>query len=81
MGLPLAPSHSRRVSSNEPETMRRPSGLKATEFTQLVWPSRGGPMGLPLAASHSRRFLSAEPETMRRPSGLKATEITTPVWP
>ena len=38
MGLPVAASQRRRVLSPEPETMRRPSGLKATELTELVWP-------------------------------------------
>ena len=38
MGLPVAASQSRRVLSLEPETMRRPSGLKATAITDLVWP-------------------------------------------
>jgi hypothetical protein len=79
--LPLAASQSRRVLSAEPETMRRPSGLKATDDTGRVWPRRGGPVVLPLAASQSRRVLSAEPETMRRPSGLKATDHTELVWP
>ncbi len=38
MGLPVAASQSRRVSSQEPETMRLPSGLKATEVTEDIWP-------------------------------------------
>ena len=81
MGLPLAPSQSRRVLLTELETMRRPSGLKATDDTGRVWPRSGVPMGLPLAASQSRRVLSAAPETMRRPSGLKATDHTEFVCP
>ena len=76
MGLPVAASQMSRVLSSEPETIRRPSGLKATENTEFVCPWRGGPMGLPVAASQMRRVSSMEPETMRRPSGLKATETT-----
>ena len=81
MGSPLNPSHRRRVLSAEPETKRLPSGLKATESTEFLWPWRGEPMGLPLNPSHRRRVLSKEPETKRRPSGLKATESTEFVWP
>ena len=58
MGLRLTASQSRRVLSAEPETMRRPSGLKATDDTCRVWPRSGVPMGLPLTASQSRRVLS-----------------------
>ena len=36
MGLPVAASQMRRVLSSEPETMRRLSGLKATENTGFV---------------------------------------------
>ena len=81
MGLPFKPSHRRKVLSSEPETRRRPSGLKATEFTQPLWPFRGEPIGLPLKPSHRRRVLSMETETRRCPSGLKATEFTQPLWP
>ena len=81
MGLPVAASQSRRVLSLQPETMRRPSGLKATILTDFVWLLREGPMGLPVASSQSRRVLSTEPETMCRPSGLKATDLTDSVWP
>ena len=75
----MAASQSRRVLSHEPETMRRPSGLKATDQTSSVCPWRGEPIGLPVAASQSRRVLSSDPVTMRRPSGLKATELTVSV--
>jgi len=37
-GAPVVASQRRRVLSPEPETMRRPSGLKATEDTKFVWP-------------------------------------------
>ena len=81
MGLPVAASQRRRVLSLEPETMQRPSGLKATELIMPVCPFRGEPMGLPVAASQSRREVSTEPETMRCPSGLKATDQTLSVCP
>ena len=38
--LPLAISHTRAVVSREPVATVRPSGLKATELTPLVWPLR-----------------------------------------
>ena len=38
MELTLAESQSRRVLSSEPEAMRRPSGLKATDITSPVCP-------------------------------------------
>ena len=51
MGWPVSASHSRIVLSALPETMRCPSGLKATLFTAPVWPVRGWPV----FGSHSRR--------------------------
>jgi hypothetical protein len=51
-------SHSRTVLSPLPEAIRVPSGLKATLFTQPVWPVSGGPTGSPAAASHTRTVLS-----------------------
>ena len=65
MGCPVAASHTRTVRSQLPETMRVPSGLNATLFTQSVWPVSGGPIGRPVAASHTRTVLSALPETIR----------------
>ena len=38
-----------------PLTICFPSGLKATELTEAVWPLKGWPTGWPLATSHSRR--------------------------
>ena len=54
----LPASHSRSVLSSEPETMRRPSGEKATLQTPSSCPRRGSPIGWPVAASHSRSVLS-----------------------
>ena len=42
---------SRTVLSSLPETARRPSGEKATEFTAIVWPSIRH-TSLPLVRSH-----------------------------
>ncbi len=36
MGLPVEASQRRMVLSSDPETIRRPSLLKATEYTQDV---------------------------------------------
>jgi hypothetical protein len=40
IGRPVATSHSRIVSSALPLARVLPSGLNATESTQLVWPVR-----------------------------------------
>ena len=55
--------------------MRVPSGEKATEKTERVWPLNIFTIA-PVEASHTRTDLSFEPETMRVPSGEKATEET-----
>jgi hypothetical protein len=39
MGFPVAASQRRRVLSQEPERTRLPSGLKATDNTEPLWPS------------------------------------------
>jgi hypothetical protein len=70
-GQAAGPGHSRIVVSSLPETMRLPSGLKATLSTPSLCPVSGGPIGAPVSASHSRTVLSTPPETMRRPSRLK----------
>ena len=55
-----------------PETIRRPSGLKATLVTRIVCPLSVS-VSWPVAASQTFTVLSSLPETIRRPSGLKAT--------
>ncbi|KFX85880.1 hypothetical protein V490_09351 [Pseudogymnoascus sp. VKM F-3557] len=66
--------------SSEPETTCMPSGEKATEVTELKWPSSlwSGP---PVITSQSCTVLSQEPETTCLPSGEKATEVTELEWP
>ena len=63
------------VLSADPETISRPSGLKATEFHPILMSVELVRIGVPgLEIPHPP--LSADPETMRRPSGLNATEFT-----
>ena len=63
----------RMVPSLEPDTIRLPSGLKATELTLHTCPLITR-MVFPFVAFQIRMVLSKEPDTMRFPSGLKATE-------
>ena len=51
---PASACQTRTVLSALPETMRLPSGLNATLFTQSVSPVSGAPMGWPVSAFHSR---------------------------
>ena len=55
--------------------MRVPSGEKATDITQWVWPSKIE-RDTPVAESQTRTVLSSDPDTMRVPSGEKATALT-----
>ncbi len=61
--------------SYDPEAIRDPSGLNATEQTMSSCPRRTTSWS-PLEASHSRTVLSYDPEAIRDPSGLNATEVT-----
>ena len=63
MSVPFLASHILTVLSSLPEAMYLPSGLHATEFTLLVWPSRVL-MSLPLSASHILTVLSLLPEAI-----------------
>ena len=74
---PVSASHSRTVSSHEPEQSRLPSGDQATPSTSPVCPlsSRSA---RPLAASHSRIVLSSEQDASIFPSGDQATPLTVP---
>ena len=56
------------------EASRRPSGLKATLVTPLVWPVRVR-RSCPVATSQTVMIPSKLPEASRRPSGLKATAM------
>ena len=73
MSVPDSRSQTATVWSLDPETMRRPSGLTATEFTQSWCPGAGG-CSVPDSRSQTATVWSSDPETMRRPSGLTATE-------
>ena len=63
------------------EAMIFPSGLKATERTNMLLASRGSPTWAPEEASHSCTVLSSLLEAMIFPSGLKATERSKMLWP
>ena len=58
----------------------RPSGLKVTEFSQSLQPSRG-PRSWPVGNFHNLMVWSELPNARVLPSGLKATELTTEVRP
>jgi predicted RNA-binding Zn-ribbon protein involved in translation (DUF1610 family) len=66
--------------SFDAETIRRPSGLYATDQTSLLWPERAR-ISLPVSASHTLTVLSSDAETIRCPSGLYAAEKTLLVCP
>jgi hypothetical protein len=68
------------VSSALPLTIRRPSGLKATDWTESSCPVSVS-SSWPLAASYTFNVLSLLPLTIRRPSRLKATLFTLPRCP
>ena len=73
-GRPVSASDTRTVESSSAETMRRPSGLKATLATSRPGCQvRGAPICWPVSASHTRNVSSAPAETMRRPSGRNET--------
>ena len=57
-----------------------PSAEKATELTELQWPS-GVCSGAPVAASQSLTVWSCEPDATSLPSAEKATEVTRSRWP
>jgi hypothetical protein len=62
------------------ETIRLPSGEKATLRTPLSCPLKGSGAGLP-SSIHSRTVPSSPPQTMHVPSGGKATLLTPPSCP
>src|SRR5882672_4357018 len=56
--------------------MRWPSGENATEWAQLLCPSKGPETTAPVSAFQTRIVRSSEPDTMRLPSGENTTEPT-----
>src|SRR5262249_40981021 len=67
-----ATAHTRMVSSELPETRRRPSGEKATALIVPVWPGKAY-ADLPLVRSQTRTIASPPPEAARVPSGDSVT--------
>src|SRR5262249_45614678 len=53
--------------------MRVPSGLKAAEYTNVLWPRRTA-ISLAVAASQMRAVASRDAVTMRFPLGLKVED-------
>ena len=76
-------STTRRPLSELPKASRRPSGLNATVFTQVVGPVSGSPSGgrAGSATFQRRTVRSALPAASVPPSGLNATAWTFPVCP
>ncbi len=68
---PVVVSHNLTVSSQLPVASTRPSGLKATEVTACVCPTRVA-LCCPVEVSHNRPVLSALAVASVCPSGLKA---------
>ncbi|KFY83035.1 hypothetical protein V500_10208 [Pseudogymnoascus sp. VKM F-4518 (FW-2643)] len=71
------PSQSRTVLSSEPDATTLPSGEKATDVTDIEWPSSVC-SAAPVVASQSRTVLSPEPDATTLPSREKATDVTEP---
>src|SRR5436190_517490 len=78
---PDSASHTCKVLSSEPDTIFLPSGEKATDVTQSVWPVKGPRTLNQDSASYTCKVLSSEPDTIFLPSEEKATDVTTSVWP
>lgn len=70
-------SHSQTVSSQEPDASSRSSNDKATDRTELVWPSRVC-YSTPVSVFCRRMVLSYEQETSTWPLGAKASPSTEP---
>lgn len=70
------------VLSQLPDASRRPSGEKATELTQWLWPSSFWTCCSRPCSSVSQTIavLPSLPDASRRPSGEKATELTPLIW-
>jgi hypothetical protein len=67
------------VLSHDPEARSLPSGEKATDATESVWPaSVFNTASRPVETSHSCTTSSLDPEARSLPSGEKATEVAKP---
>lgn len=69
----------RSVSSDDPDTARRPSSVTATAVTRSVWPVERVQCFASFR-SKSRSVWSHEAETARRPSEVIAKLMTAPLW-
>ncbi len=72
-------SHVLAVPSSDAVTINLPSGLKAAELIQAVWPARVWSSS-PVAVSHIFAVPSSDAVTINLPSGLKAADLTLLLW-
>src|SRR6516162_5233796 len=77
---PLLASQISTVASCDADATCLPSGEKATEETELLWPSSVWRRG-PLLASQILTVASCDADATCLPSGEKATEETELLWP
>jgi hypothetical protein len=73
-------SHTHAVSSLNPVTIRRPSGLKAA-FSGVLTGRLMQAISFPLSASHTRIVRSEDAVTSRFPSRLKDAQYTSTSCP
>jgi len=73
--FPELTSHTIRLVSSDPDTIRVPSGLNATSNTPAVCPSKCRAIS-PVSRSHNTSEPSHVPPSTNRPSGLNATADT-----
>src|SRR5277367_3695402 len=78
--LPLLASQILTVLSTDADASRAESGEKATDLTELLWPSSLC-RHLPLLASQILTVLSSDADASRAESGEKATDQTESLWP
>jgi len=69
-----------RIVSLAPDTTNSPSGEKAMELTDLVWPSKGPDTIPPVWASQTRTVWSADPDATNLPFGENATVLILSEW-
>lgn len=67
-------------ASAPPETSHRPSGLKRTAVTALLWPLKVCTQSR-WRASHTRTVLSSEPEAKKLLCGWKCRALGVERWP
>lgn len=74
----VSTSHKRAVVSLDDDASVFLSGEKATDFTVILWPTRGAPIVTPGSTFHKHTASSSDAEARVLSSGEKATEYTSP---